>query len=178
MPKISSSLGQSRNGPAVLLRFRFVHAALVFIMLDYCWSEYCCKRLWDGLNIYGIKDGTCKLKVACYQRHAMKLATQDRWGMSFTLLVICSFLVSIRVYSKVRTHLWNVGRLQRDYTAQHPRWQPSSYLSPLGPVISPSIYSFIISLIPKLDFTLLLLYKAAGPPINCILLSKQHFICS
>jgi hypothetical protein len=33
-------------------------------------------------------------------------------------------------------HLWNVGKLQTDYTAQHPRRQPSSYSSPWEPEIS------------------------------------------
>jgi hypothetical protein len=44
------------------------------------------------------------------------------------------------------THLWNVGLLQQDYTALHPRRLLSSYLPPWEPQISHGVSNFKISL--------------------------------
>jgi hypothetical protein len=41
-----------------------------------------------------------------------------------------------------RKHLSNTGKLQLDYTVQHPRTQSSSYSPQWGPEISPNIVCF------------------------------------
>jgi hypothetical protein len=61
-----------------------------------------------------------------------EFAAQRRWLSSGTL-----FLVVVDIDRRCHYHSWNIGQFLPDYMAQHPRRQPSSYLSPWETDISP-----------------------------------------
>jgi hypothetical protein len=73
-------------------------------------------------------------------------------------------------------HLWNVGKLLPDYTAQHPRRQPSSYSPPWKPQISHFSDAFSIWNGPnsRPDYTPPHLYKLYTPVHPIQPTNNQH----
>jgi hypothetical protein len=71
-------------------------------------------------------------------------------------VALCSLVEVYRHFTTYRPddggskHLWNVGKLLPDYTAQHPRRHSFSYLPPWEPEILPNVIFFIVNI--KLSF--------------------------
>jgi hypothetical protein len=65
--------------------------------------------------------------------------------LQFVTLVQFDYLLGDRPDDGGSKHIWSVGKLLPDYTAQHPRRQSSSYSPPWEPEISPTLVVSIIS---------------------------------
>jgi hypothetical protein len=75
----------------------------------------------------------------------MKWAESDQISTQYLAFVLT--LLNLRVCYWATSpddggskNLWNIGKLLPDYTAQHPRSQPTSYSPPWEPEISPFSY--------------------------------------
>jgi hypothetical protein len=92
-----------------------------------------------------------------------QVAGEMKMRRAFWGIASCS-LVEVDRRFRGSTHLWNVGLLQREYTALYPRWISSSYSLPWGPEIS-----HVGLMIPLLDGALLLFMSMGRGYVSALL---------